>query len=820
MQGDNWLCGWNPISLWVSACNYPYIRGECELNRLKETIVAHLLVICTMSLFWSVVTYGFTLDTGEIIGTVNRGGSGARINSAQVRLREMNRETKTDSVGEFRFENLPPGVYTLDVSTEEYGVKDGMTVTVTPGQVTEVELYLEPLPFMFPEVPVTAERLPATVSRKNLEVREIKRMPGAVGDALRALPSLPGIGVANDLDGSLHIRGGGPDDNIFYFDRLPIAYPYHFMGIVSTVSTEVIDGIDVYAGGFGAEFGADAQAVIDIHSRRGNRERLAGKFNINMLYSEGMVEGPIGERGAWYVAARRSYIDLLAPLFIDFDGWKPGEDEQVKFGENLALPQFWDYQARFSYDLNTQHQLVVNAFATSEFFNIEGMFEKSAEMEHYSHKVGFHAQGVHLRSRFTNRLTSYLTFSRSYDLARVAHGTTDESFFLFENTEPTYQLREDLTYRFNPGYQLETGVLLSTSYGRVSSFLSDPDEFDDDFLTQVRVDLDEDKLDELKMEKRLTNVDSYLQVRYNPTSFASAALGVRQSYSSFTEELSVGPRASLQFQVSDGLGIRLLYGRYSQDPRLLQILPEIGNPDLKSSNSSHYVLEVEREITSSTHLKLAGYYKNHHQIITRDNISNYLNQGEGFARGAEVLLRHREGDRLIGFLSYAYSRSLRRDQPESRLQFYDFDQTHVATLAGSYNLTPALEIGAKWRYSTGNPYTPTIGFTRREEKIQDPKYGEGTAISAIPVLGEVNSLRVPPYHRLDIRVKKTFIFNRWQMGVFLELMNVYNRKNIFDFSHPSIIPSSSEGYVGESEIEKEANHQLPFIPYLGITMDF
>ena len=222
------------------------------------------------------------------------------------------------------------------------------------------------------------------------------------------------------------------------------------MGLVSTVSTEVIKGIDVYFGGFGAEYGADAQAVIDIHSRRGNQERLASKFNINMLYSEGMVEGPLGEGGAWYVSARRGYIDLIVPLFIDFDYVESDDDEEIAFGPNMELPQFWDYQARCSYDLNEKHQLTVNAFATSEFFKIEGAFEKDAAIEHYSHKVGFYAKGIHLRSQLTNQLTSNLTLVRSYDLARVAHGTTDESYFHFENTEPTYQLREDLTIALIP----------------------------------------------------------------------------------------------------------------------------------------------------------------------------------------------------------------------------------------------------------------------------------------------------------------------------------------------------------------------------------
>ena len=778
-------------------------------------IAVHFFVICSMSVSLTIEVDGFSEETGEIIGTVYRKGSSSRISSAQVRLHGINQAAVTDSAGEFRFENLPAGHYALSVLAEAHEMKEGIAVAVELGKVTGVKLYLEPIPFMLSEVPVTAEKVPATVGRENMEVREIKQMPGTAGDALRALPTFPGIGVAMDFSGELFIRGGGPDDNVFYFDRLPIGYPYHFGGLVSTVSTEVIKGIDVYASGFGAEFGADAQAVIDIHSRRGNRERLAGKFNINMLYSEGMVEGPLGERGTWYVAARRSYLDLLVPLFIDLDA-----DEEVEFGPNLALPRFWDYQARLSYDLNEVHQLTLNAFATSDYFNLDGAFDEQAEIEYYSQKTGFSAQGIHLRSRFTEQLTSHFTLSRYDSITRVAQGTLDSPNFQFENTRPTYQLREDLTYRLNSKYQLESGILCSMGTGKVSSLLSEHDEFDEDFLTLARVDLDKADLSKIDVSQRLVHLEGYLQARYTPAPFISVAVGLRPTYLNFTDELSVDPRASLHFNMMGGLGLRLLYGDYNQAPHPLQIVQGAGNPSLKSSTGKHYVLELEQEVSASTHLKLAGYYKSHAHIITADDASKFLNQGEAFARGAEILLRHRQGDRFFGFLSYAYSRWLRRDQPESPLNLHPYDRPHVATLAGSYNLTPALEIGAKWRYSTGNPYTPTIGFTRIEETKQDPKYGEVRVISAIPVLGDVNSLRVPSYHRLDIRVKRTFMFNRWEMGVFLEFMNVYNRKNIFDFSYPSVIASPGQEYVGESEIEKEAIHQLPFIPYLGVTMTF
>ena len=64
--------------------------------------------------------------------------------------------------------------------------------------------------------------------------------------------SIPGIGVANDFSGALYIRGGSDEDNLYYFDRVPVGYPYHFGGLVSSLSSEIIDRIDVYAGGYGA----------------------------------------------------------------------------------------------------------------------------------------------------------------------------------------------------------------------------------------------------------------------------------------------------------------------------------------------------------------------------------------------------------------------------------------------------------------------------------------------------------------------------------------------------------------------------------------
>ena len=143
----------------------------------------------------------------------------------------------------------------------------------------------------------------------------------------------------------------------------------------------------------------------------------------------------------------------------------------------------------------------------------------------------------------------------------------------------------------------------------------------------------------------------------------------------------------------------------------------------------------------------------------------------------------------------------RRDRAGEPYRPYSFDQTHVATFAASYNLTPTWEFGAKWQYRTGNPYTPVEGAT-----IQfDPRNGKPIYV---PIYAETNSDRLPPYHRLDLRVSKTFQFGGWKLGAFLELLNAYSRQNLLDFSY-------NDDYT-----ERDDVNQLPILPYLGITAEF
>ncbi len=720
--------------------------------------------------------------TGEIFGAVYQRDLEQPVPSARIRIVETNQRTVTDQNGEFRVRDLPPGECILTVSASGYQPPEDVVITIEPGQTTELKIYLEQEAIELDEVEVTGERAAAPVGRQTLSGSEIQRVPGSTGDALRALQALPSIGVANDFSGALYIRGGSDEDNLYYFDRVPIGYPYHFGGIVSSLSSEVIERIDVYAGGYGAEFGVDSQAVIDIYSRNKNRDGFRAKFNLNVLYSEGLLEGQISDQGFWYFAGRRSYIDLFLGS-LAFDS-----------GAITAFPRFWDYQVKGGYDLNDKHQLSLNLFASGDNFalKLDGEDVDEDVRGNISFGSGFEGAGIHLRSRLTDRVTSFLSLTRSNFQFDVNVGPE----LSLKIDAPDYVLREDITYTLNPKHQLETGVILGFEPGSATGkFIRPPDEGEVDYDPRF---IEKQEFDESVSGRRM---EVYLQDRYKVLPFLSVVLGLRVDYFNLIDDFSIQPRGSLLLDIMEGSQLQFSYGNYYQVPGPPRLTQSVGNPDLTTSQASHYVLEFTRQVSEGTEFKFAGYYKDLANLVTNDDDMIYLNQGAGFAQGTEVFLRHRAGDRFLGWGSYTYGLSKRRDRPEEPYRYYSFDQTHVATLAATYRLTPTWEIGLKWQYRTGNPYTPVEGATQKT----DPRNDE---LIYIPNYAEINSARLPPYHRLDVKLSKAFRFNSWEMSFFLELLNAYNRKNLLDFSY------------NDDYSEKDEIYQFPIIPYLGITTEF
>ena len=298
-------------------------------------------------------------QTGDIQGTVYQRSTGKVLVDADVRILETDQHQKTDENGVFQFTELPAGTYTFVVTHPVEAAPTKVSVDISSGDTTEVKIHLG-VAFKLETVVVEGKRLPPTVSRTEIRGSELLRIPGTANDALKGLTTLPSIGIPNDYFGVLYIRGSEPGSNLYYLDRTPLGYPFHWGGLLSTISSETIETIDIYAGGYGAEFGLDSQAVLDIHARDSIEERLDGKFNLNILYSEGLLEARIGDKGYISASGRRSYLDLIAGPIIE-----------SQTGTAQQLPYFSDYQLKFAQTLGEKHHLTVNAFAATDHFRIE-----------------------------------------------------------------------------------------------------------------------------------------------------------------------------------------------------------------------------------------------------------------------------------------------------------------------------------------------------------------------------------------------------------------------------------------------------------------
>ena len=799
--------------------------------------------LITVFLLMVVIPSAFA-QTGDVEGTVYQRSTEQPLAGADVYINETKQTQKTDKNGVFRFTELPEGTYTFVVTHPLETEPTSISVAISSGDTTEIKIHLGEA-VKLETVVVEGKRLPPTISRTEIRGSELLRIPGAANDALKGLTTLPSIGIPNDYFGVLYIRGSEPGSNLYYLDRTPLGYPFHWGGLLSTISSETIAGIDIYAGGYGAEFGLDSQAVLDIHARDSLAERFSGKFNLNILYSEGLLEGRIGDAGYISVSGRRSYLDLIAGPIIE-----------SQTGQEQQLPYFSDYQLKFAHPLGEKHQLTVNTFAATDHFKIvedtDRIYVNASETPGSSavFKNGFNGQGVHLRSDFTEDLTSHLSLTRSFNFLTinfkgVVHEEstiTPEGEWYLEKVDyahydvnvkvPVWTLREDISYRLTPTFQVEPGFLLSFSPansfedGRFPEYGSTGEDVET--VTPI-IENGEivGEVVEVGSESEITNIEEvhdefghdfyraegYLQGRYDPLESLSVALGVRLDYLNVTEELSVQPRGSVSFQLPGGSNLRFAYGQYEQSPQPSQLLADDGNRGLESSLTRHYIVELEHPLSSRTELKFAVYYKDAQGLVTADEVSNYLNQGVAYVGGAEAFLRHRIPDKFFGWISYAYTHAERRENPDAVYRPYLFDNTHILSLVANYTFTPNFEIGAKWQYLSGTSEVPVSAVAL----VQDP-----VTRGLNPLLASADeqlSVELAPYHKLDLRVSYKWNVGGMKIGGFIEILNAYNRKNTIKF----VFEEATLDVQGEGvEIEREVFDapQFPRIPYFGLTVEF
>lgn len=730
-------------------------------------------------------------DDAVLRGLVTAADDGTALISANVLLLtpEGNRAAAavTDADGFYELRRIDPGRYHLEISYLGYEThRDTLALAAGPRQYN---VRLSPTTQQLAEVEVEAERGGATRRTAGLQragPADLARVPtpGSSGDLAAYLQTLPGVVSIGDRGGQLYIRGGTPSQNLALVDGHPIVKPFHMSGLYSTFPEQIVKTVDVYAGGYGAEYMGAISSVVDVSLRKGNLQAYEGSVSISPYLASARIEGPIRKGTDSFLAvARRSLIEETAgPLY----------------GRNVPLG-FYDLTARYSLQMES-----ATCSATGMFSSDRGRINPSRSLDlTWSNAVLggrclLFGEGmtnpVTLRAgytRFENAAATPNSAPRTASLEKVHLSAESEQEFV--GTLLKYGGRWIVTsYRYNLDERFTALQMNTQSGGAFQGYASM----------------------EWDISNRLTLTPSFgthLTVR-------------RLRHPTYEPRL----RASFHPDGTDRMEVSLALGKYNQpaqgltDERDAGTVFTVWRPSEAAEfllQALHGILGYRHEFGSDVQLSVEGYAKDLSNIpvptwspIAQFDVRTTLADGlaYGFDLRAEL---NREA--LYFFLGYGWSKvhyQAARDDLGAWIggEVFEYppshDRRHQLNLLGTYTLGD-FTFSLNWKLATGRPYTRVAGFDlavgiRNQSAFGSP-YPTVSPGTAQVFYQKPYSARLPSYHRLDVSLTRRIeLSSTLTVEAEIGTINTYNRRNVFYYDITTF----------------ERVDQTPILPYLSVRL--
>ncbi len=255
-----------------------------------------------------------------VSGYVTDSVSGERMINAAVYEKASYVGTTTNNYG---FYSLPltPGKAEIVVSYLGY---EALTMNLNLTRDTVLNFGLNMSVSEIGEVTVTASGPQAKVESSQMSMIDIPMekfamLPVIFGEAdvLKVIQLLPGVQSGTEGSIGIYVRGGGPDQNLFLLDGVPVYNASHIFGFMSVFNPDAVKSVQLYKGGFPARYGERLSSVIDIHMKEGNEKEFHGNFSIGLIASKLSLEGPIiKDKTSFIISARRSYADIIIYPFL------------------------------------------------------------------------------------------------------------------------------------------------------------------------------------------------------------------------------------------------------------------------------------------------------------------------------------------------------------------------------------------------------------------------------------------------------------------------------------------------------------------------
>ncbi len=753
-----------------------------------KKLLTPLLLVLSVALF---------AQKGSLKGFIYDKANGEAIAYATIKIEGTDFGAATDYQGFFNIPNLAIGNYNAVISYIGFETQT-QEVEITKGKTVSLKIFMNMKSMELKDVEINAEKqqklTESRVSVISITPMEMRKMPSIGGepDIAQYLQAIPGIISTGDQGGQVVIRGGTPIQTKFLLDGITVYNPFHSIGLFSVYETDIIKNVDVYTGGFPAQYGGRISAVVDVTTRDGNRKKVSGKFTGSPFMAHALLEIPIVKlkedrktSASLILNSKVSYLDKTSKAIYPYTG-------------KAGLPfNFYDVYGKFTVNAGQ------NKFTLTGFNFIDNANYAAAKYHWGTFGVGVNFLAVPKNSNL------YFNTHVSY------------SQYEIKLTEADGKPRSSLIGGFDIGmdfsYYLKNGEV---KYGLDVEGSNTKFQFTNSFNRIY------------SQNQNTTDLSVYVMVHKYVKKFVFEAGGRFQYYGKIGG-ISPEPRFSMKYNAHDYIRFKLAAGMYSQNFMSTKSDRDVVNlfngfltgPDesLKDASgktydkirnmqrSVHAIFGIELDLPKNVTINIEPYYKyfwhlfniNRYKQFNTD--PNFLVE-KGNAYGLDILAKWQwRGLYLYGTYSLSYST---RDDGQ---QVYNphFDRRHNINLIASYAFGKkrTWEVSARWNFGSGFPVTQTQSFYESNPFSNGIETNITGNSGNLGVLydSKINGGRLPYYHRLDLGIKKTInIKDKLKIEIDLSVSNVYNRKNIFYFDR-----------ITYSRI-----NQLPILPSMSVSFAF
>ena len=789
----------------------------------------------------SVTAFG---QRGIIKGSVSNKINNQRIPFANVTVQGTTVGVVADESGNFQINELAPGLYNLRISFVGFKPLTVFEIEVTTARPALVDVSLEEEVTKLETIEVVAtdqfyrsEESP--LSLRTIGPAEIKRTPGGNRDISKVVRSLPGVASTPSFRNDIIIRGGAPSENTFYLDGIQIPVINHFQtqgssgGPVGIINVDLLSEVNFYSGAFPANRGNTLSSVFDFRLKDGRNDKWIVNGIIGATDLGVTLDGPVSKKSSLVLSVRRSYLKFLFDIF------------------NLPfLPVYNDFQFKYKHKIDSKNQITFLGIGAIDDFSLNyDAPEKAntdAEREEAQYILNLlpvstqwnYTAGLKFEHFRQNATTSFIISNNALNIATTKYQNNDSSLpenliqdYNSRETETRIRLEDDIVkdnWRINYGSGYEFVTYKTRDFNRI---VTQQGYTERNFNSEIR----------------LNKLSVFGQISRTIGKKLTLSAGVRTDVNDYSSTMlnpfdQISPRFSASYALTEVIALNFNTGIYYQLPAYTVL----GYRDSQSGEltnkingvtfikSKHVVSGIEFNLPRNTRITFEGFYKDYdnYPFLTEDSVSlanlgadfgtignaPVTSTGNGRSYGLEFLLQQKLYRGFYGLLSYTWVRSEFEDKDGIYVPSA-WDNRHLVSVTGGKRFNKNWELGIRWLFTGGAPYTPyNVAQTVYRQNWDVRPYG-------IPDYELLNTARISAFHQLDIRLDKKYFFNRWSIDLYLDIQNAYNHITKFqdnidvqrDGNNTPLVDPNDPEYYQPKFIQNTYGQILPTI---GVIFEF